>query len=101
MIAFNDTLGQRQAQSPTTFLGSKTWREYTVKVPLLDALTRICHINIYPFIGGHNLNINATLTIHRIDSILAKILYHPLKKRAAHTYHNGTFRSLKTNLHMP
>ena len=41
MILFYNTTSQRMAQSPPSFLSSKTWHEDTVEILFLDAFTRI------------------------------------------------------------
>ena len=89
VVALDDALSQREAQTPAALLGGEAGREHAVEVALLDALSGIGHVDVDAFVGLRYVQGDAALAIHGVDGILAEVLDDPLEERTAHAYHDG------------
>ena len=99
VIFFDDAFGERESESPASFLGCEARAEHVAQVFLAYALAGIAHLyyGLALFFGyGYGYGAFAS---HCVDSVLAQVFYHPLKERCVDPYSHLAIREPAYHLH--
>ena len=89
VILFYNALCKRQTKSPTTFFSSETRSKNIGNICLANALSCVRHIYYNTMFHVHHLNCDGSFTANCIDSVLTKVLYHPLNQQHIDACHSG------------
>ena len=79
MIILYNTFCQSKSKAPTSFLGRVPRIKNRFEIFPCNPLARIFYIDINLLLLRRHINIYTPFSIHRIDCILAQILYDPFK----------------------
>ena len=92
VIFLNDSLGKREAETPSALLRGEAGGENVFPMALGDAFAGIRNVDADFVARRNDVGRNAARAIHGIDGILEQVFHHPLKERAVHGHLNRMVR---------